>query len=105
MVALQKRLRKELKTVGVNQVGALTSKWLLDWLEIHDFNIPWYCAPYICNKLKKDEDHKFDNVDISLPAYYCDVKFWIPEVQFGIEAMPPCPNCHSNVVVVAGGGC
>ena len=27
MVALQKRLIKELKTVGVNQVGALTSKW------------------------------------------------------------------------------
>ena len=42
MVALQKRLIKELKTVGVNQVGALTSKWLLALLEIHDFNIPQF---------------------------------------------------------------
>lgn len=87
MVALQKRLRKELKSTGPLQVNGLERKWLIEWLEIHDWNIPWYCATHICKLLQMDAKQ------ISLPAYYCDIKVWVPEKQHGIEAMPPCPCC------------
>ena len=52
MVALQKRLRKELKSKGPDQVTGLKRKWLIEWLRTHDWNIPWYCAKHIC-KLQK----------------------------------------------------
>ena len=99
MVALQKRLRKELKSTGPLQVNGLERKWLIEWLGIHDWNIPWYCAAHICKLLEMDAKQ------ISLPAYYCDVKVkvWLPEKQHGIEAMPPCPCCASNKEVVRHG--
>ena len=64
-----------------NQVGALSSKWLIKFLEMHYYIVPMHCAPYICKKLGMEEN------DIGLPAYYCDVKVWLPEKQFGIEAV------------------
>ena len=99
MVALQKRLRKEWNQAGEksNQVGALSSKWLIEFLQIHYYIVPRYCAPYICKKLGMADK------DIGLLAYYCDVKVWRPEKQFGIEAMPPCPNCFTNENVVCHG--
>ena len=86
MVALQKRLRTELNQAG-DQVGALSSRWLVEFLEMHFYIVPRYCAPHICKKLRMVDK------DIGLLAYYCDVKVWRPEKQFGIEAMPPYPNC------------
>ena len=72
MVALQKRLRTELNQAG-DQVGALSSRWLVEFLEMHFYIVPCYCAPHICKKLRmKDKD-------VGLPAYYCDVKVWLPE--------------------------
>ena len=99
MVALQKRLRKETNQAGKisDQVGALSSKWLIEFLEIHYYIVPRYCAPHICKKLGMEDK------DIGLLAYYCDVKVWLPEKQFGIKAMPPCPNCLTNENVVCHG--
>jgi len=34
-------------------------------------------------------------LEYSEPAYYRDIKVWIPDVQFGRDAMPPCPHCKS----------
>ena len=67
MTVLQKRLRKELNEAGEksNQVGALSSKWLIEFLEMHFYIVPMHCAPYICKKLGMEEK------DIGLPAYYC----------------------------------
>jgi len=99
MVALQKRLRKELKTRGPDQVNGLQSKWLIKWLNIHDWNVPWYCATHICNLLGMDAKQ------ISLPAYYCDVKVWLPDKQHGVEAATmsmgsvSMPNCLSTCVI------
>ena len=75
MTVLQKRLRKELNEAGEksNQVGALSSKWLIEFLEMHFYIVPMHCAPYICKKLGMGEK------DIGLPAYYCDMKVWLPE--------------------------
>jgi len=66
MVALQKRLRKEWNQAGekFNQVGALSSKWLIEFLQIHYYIMPRYCAPYICKKLGMVDK------DIGLLAYY-----------------------------------
>ena len=50
-----------------NQVGALSSKWLIKFLEMHYYIVPMHCAPYICKKLGMEEK------DIGLPAYYCNV--------------------------------
>ena len=94
MEFLQNRLKREINTSGQNQTKGLEEKWLRKFLKRHDYNIPWYCAVHICKELKMDEKL------IGEPAYYCDIKVWLPEIQFGIEAMPPCPNCKSNANVV-----
>ena len=57
-----------------NQVGALSSKWLIEFLEMHYYIVPMHCAPYICKKLGMEEK------DIGLPSYYCkklSVRYWV----------------------------
>merc|ERR1711862_94802 len=41
MVALQKRLRTELNQAG-DQVGDLSSRWLVEFLEMHFYIVPCY---------------------------------------------------------------
>jgi hypothetical protein len=33
------------------------------------------------------------------PSYYKDVYVWLPDIRWGIAAMPPCPTCASNAQV------
>ena len=38
--------------------------------------------------------------DVGLDAYYCDVRVWLPEIQYGCMVLPPCPYCCMNKHVV-----
>lgn len=86
VLALQARLRKELNTTSSAALHA-QDKWLLNYLGDHGF---WVCqdaARIMCKKL---------SILYSEPAYYQDVRIWIPEIQYGKEYCPPCVSCKSN---------
>jgi hypothetical protein len=87
--AVHARLHSETK--GDASKHALTRCWLLDYLKKNDYWIRRRDAKYICVKLKEtDASFKFDD-----PDYYRNVRVWLPDDQYGMEAMPPCPKCKS----------
>ena len=63
-------------------------KWLLGRLKAEGAG--WWlrgaCARSLCRLL---------GLEYGEPSYYRDVKVWLPDEQWGAEAMPPCPVCES----------
>ena len=84
------RLHSE--TIGDASRSALEAKWLLDMLkqEGADWWLPASSARLVCAKL---------GVEYGEPAYYRDIKVWLPDEQWGSEAMPPCVECESAAEV------
>jgi len=79
MKAIYLRLQSE--TTGEASRSAFQSKWLLDHLKANNWWVRAKKAKLICTKL---------GLDFSEPSYYRDIRVWIPDLEFGAEAMPPC---------------
>ena len=73
--------------VECNTVDPIESeeKWLLPYLQMHNFWIRKDTAEYMCNKL---------GLEFNLIGYYRDILMWLPDEQHGID--PICPTCKSN---------
>ena len=82
--AVKLRLQEELKaTTALQQHLSMLLKnndWVL--LACH--------AKKICELLK---------LRFHEPSYYRDVVIWLPDVRWGVQAIPCCPNCRSNAKV------
>jgi len=80
--AIQKRLVAE---TSAKQSG-LHSSWLVAMLK--KITDGWWLrarsAKKICQLL---------GIQFQEPAYYKAVLVWLPDLEFGVEAMPPCPEC------------
>ena len=59
----------------------LTDNWLLCLFKDHDWSLPVYLARKVCQKL---------DIEFAGPAYYHEIKLWLPNIQF--SQYPPCPN-------------
>lgn len=83
-----KKVAERLK-VETTTRGPMRERWLLPLLEEEGANF-WLRsdrhAKVVCHKV---------GLEYSEPAYYRDIKVWLPDVQFGPDAMPPCPHCKS----------
>jgi hypothetical protein len=66
--------------------SALGERWLLNMLRDNDWWLRSSRAMDICQKL---------GVIKNEPAYYRDIKVWLPDEQFGAEGTPPCATCKS----------
>ena len=90
LTAVFDRLHSE--TIGEASRSA-ERKWLLEILQ-HD-EADWWLragkAPHVCRML---------GLTYGEPAYYRDIKVWLPDVQWGHEATPPCVECGSAARVV-----
>ena len=86
MKAIYLRLQSE--TTGEASRSAFQSKWLLDHLKANNWWVRAKKAKLICTKL---------GLDFSEPSYYRDIRVWIPDLEFGAEAMPPCVECKKMV--------
>lgn len=84
------RLHSE--TIGTASRNALEAKWLLGMLKQEGAN--WWLlaarARMISTKL---------GLEYGEAAYYRDIKVWLPDEQWGSEAMPPCVECESAAEV------
>lgn len=85
--ALTTRLQRE---VTGDLKASLEERWLMRHLKDNDFWIRSVHAPLMYKKLgmipRTTDDYH----------YIVDVKFWLPDVQWGPEAMPCCPTCKSS---------
>ena len=84
---IQIRLQSETASQGRNVLPALEKKWLIAYLQAHDWWIRRYDAKSICKQL---------GIDFQDGSYYRDVKIWLPDVQWGKDCTPVCPNCDTN---------
>ena len=84
---IQIRLQSETASQGRNVLPALEKKWLIAYLQAHDWWIRRYDAKSICKQL---------GIDFQEGSYYRDVKIWLPDVQWGKDCTPVCPNCDTN---------
>ena len=82
--AVQLRLQEEVKPTTTCQL------YLLLMLKNDDWILPACHAKKICDLLK---------LPFHEPSYYRDVVIWLPDVRWGAQAMPYCPNCRSNTKV------
>ncbi|KAL7535665.1 hypothetical protein ACHAXR_006652, partial [Thalassiosira sp. AJA248-18] len=82
--AIQNRIQHEV----IRNFKALEEmRWLLEYLKEHHY---WICkedGPKIAEQLGLDMEHVL---------YYQRVYVWLPDVQWGAECMPACPNCRCN---------
>lgn len=85
--AVQGQLRKEVN-------NAVVHKWLLAELKERSFILRAERAEVVCKKLGVE----FTEID-----YYRDIHVWLPDVEHGMEAMPPCPHCRTGNHVGAHG--
>ena len=86
---LQRRIQYELS----KDFPALEDRWLQKYLEESDWVVLKNKAPSIAQQLglhTPTEGQKY------YPNYYTDVHFWLPDVRWGAECMPACPNCRTN---------
>ena len=64
--------------------------WLLTLLKSMKGKDSWWLrassAEFVCKKL---------GITFYEPSYYRDIRVWLPELQWGKEATPPCPCCKS----------
>ena len=89
---VQRRIRYE---VGKKFPAAgLERKWLLEILQQWNWRVPAELAPQVAKKLGLERAH---------PSYYEVVNVWLPDVRWGAECMPCCPNCKTNKHVVIHG--
>jgi len=72
------------------EVGNHVQSLLLDLLKENDFWLHAVHAPKICCVLQ---------IELLELSYYRDIYVWLPDVRWGQEAMPPCPNCLSSQLV------
>ena len=87
--AVYKRLQLETTgTPGRHEETVVGEKWLLAMLRANDF---WVRADQhaelVCKRL---------SIDFSEPSYYRDIKVWLPNWQWEVEAMPPCVECEES---------
>ena len=68
------------------------TKWLLPFLRDHDWCLPEYSAKHACEKL---------GIPCVEEAYYREVKFWFPDVRWGLECMPPCPIAAATAAALS----
>ena len=82
----QRRLQIECSKI----FPAFETKWLLDKLRRDKYCILQKDAPEIATKLGLVVGHY---------SYYPDIHVWLPDIRWGTECMPCCPNCKcsSNV--------
>ena len=80
LLAIQTRLRHELSS-ETNKAG--DTNWLLNLLETNGFWIQKENAKFLCRKVGLSFDQ---------PAYYCDLRVWLPEIEYwyGLTACLPC---------------
>lgn len=86
---LQRRIQYELS----RDFPALDEKWLLSYLDKNDWKVRKGDALLVSEKLglRKPVDGQTYS-----PNYYPAVHFWLPDVRYGMECMPCCPNCKTN---------
>jgi hypothetical protein len=77
-----------------DEVGNRVLPLLLGLLKENDFWLRAVHAPKICGVLE---------IELLELSYYRDIYVWLPDVRWGQEAMPPCPNCLSSQLVGAHG--
>ena len=88
-VLLMKQLQFECSKRENANGGARNDGWsLLKYLEEHKFWLRAEAAPSIAKKLGMPATTKFQ--------YFRDIKVWLPDIQWGLAAMPCCTNCGSN---------
>ena len=90
LAAVFRRLHAEVR--GDVAKHAREPKWLLAMLKAEgaDWWLPAGRAPTVCNRL---------GLEYGEPSYYRGIYVWLPDVRWGVEAMPPCPTCESAVEV------
>jgi hypothetical protein len=90
LVHLQSRLQKE--TTGDSKEILPIDRWLSRHLQQNDF--------WILKSSLKKIAKKFGILSHFDDGYYLrDIKVWLPDLQWGLEAMPCCPTCESNIAV------
>ena len=80
--AVHDRLKLE-----TNSQGPAQQKWLLNMLAKNEWWIHHSQAKSICEKLAIEFDE---------PSYYRSIFVWLPDVCWGVEAMPFCACCRQN---------
>ena len=80
---VQRRIQYEVS----KKFPALNDPWLRKHLDKNDWKIRSEEAPLIAQKLSIQATNK---------AYYRDVHVWLPDVMWGLDFMPSCPNCKTN---------
>jgi len=86
--AVVQQLKKECSTTGKAVPGDV--EWLLPLLKEDGYWLRAHKARHICKKL---------GVTFTCEAYYTDVRVWVPQLEFGIEAMPSCVSCKCTAQV------
>jgi hypothetical protein len=86
--AVVRQLKKECSTTGKAVPGDV--EWLLPLLKEDGYWLRAHKARHICKKL---------GVTFTCEAYYTDVHVWVPQLEFGIEAMPSCVSCKCTAQV------
>ena len=71
-----------IKTTAKAKAG--DTEWLLPMLKEDGYWLRAHKAKHICKKL---------GVTFTCEAYYTDVRVWVPQLEFGVDAMPPCVSC------------
>ena len=80
------RLRQEVQGLDADDCGRIGNTWLMKHLRDNNFWVRVEQAKSICAQL---------GIPFREPAYYRDIKVWLPKEQFGTSSTPPCPCCHS----------
>ena len=88
--AIQQRIQSKVS----RDFPALQKKWILDYLMANDWSIRVKEGPKIAQKLGLRIEHVY---------HYKRVDCWLPDVQWGPEFLPCCPNCKTNNRVGAHG--
>ena len=68
--------------------------WLTDMLKKKKWRIPAEDVPEVAAKLELEVAHE---------SYYRTINVWLPDVRWGKECMPCCPNCKTNEHVTVNG--
>jgi hypothetical protein len=88
--AVQNQLRIEV----ANLDNPSAENKLLTLLRDNEWWLRPHHAPKVCDLLQL----KFHEI-----AYYRSIFIWLPDIRWGKEVMPPCPNCHGATSIGAHG--
>jgi len=84
------RFRRRLQMECSKRRPAFEETWLLDMLKKEGWCVLQKDALKIAEKLGLDKEHY---------SYYPTVRVFLPDLQWGPECMPCCPNCKRNTHV------